>query len=111
MANVEVMDHGNGLVTLGLATEVEKSCDIAHQVFLVEHKIPFWQLVLLRVISTPYVFIFSGATGTGEQPNHTLTDATDLTRRIGEILNTHYEQTRPGGAPPAANDSIRNSIG
>ena len=78
--------------------EIEKSCSVAHQAFLVEHKIPFWQLVVLRVIGTHYVFIFSGATGADEQPNHTLTDATDLSRRIIEILNTHYEQTRPTGA-------------
>jgi hypothetical protein len=99
MANIEIMDHGNGLVTVGLASEADKSCDSAHQAFLAEHKIPFWQLIVLRVVDTRYIFVFSGATGKDEPPNHTLTDASVLTTRIGEILNAHYEQTHPGGVP------------
>ena len=99
MANVELLDHGNGLVTLGLASEADKACNTAHQAFLVEHKVSFWQLIVLQVVGTHYAFVFSGATGKGEPPNHTLTEASALTTRVGEILNAHYEQTAPGGSP------------
>ena len=98
--DVQVVDHGTGLITQGLAPEADSACDRIHQQFLNAHKLSFWQLVILPVFSTTHVLIFSGAAGGSESPNYRLANAQDLGAGITEMLETHFKQLGDSGGEP-----------
>ncbi len=76
-ANTEVVEHENGLVTQGPGSELDSLCLAAHQSFLKANTFTYWQLVILQVYGTPYIVIFSGASG-GEK-RRTINSATSRT--------------------------------
>jgi hypothetical protein len=100
--NTEVVEHENGLVTQGLSSELDPLCLDAHQSFLRTNMLTYWQLVILQVYGTPYVVIFSGASGGDETPNYKLGDVQNLIAEVEEILKAHYEQWRSRMAPKAS---------
>ena len=90
--NIKVVEHENGLVTQGLTPELDSVCRVAHQRFLDANTLPSWQLVILQIYGTPYVVIFSGASGGDESPNYKLGDIENLSDQVEESLRSHYEQ-------------------
>jgi hypothetical protein len=92
MAHVDIVDHNNGMVTLGLPAEAGEACRTTHERFLIAHHLDHWKLIVVQIPGTRRILVFSGATGDDEDPDYTLTDAQLLTTRIGEILAAHHEQ-------------------
>jgi len=90
--NIKVVAHKTGLVTQGVTPELDLACRVTHQKFLDAHHLTYWHLVILQVFGTPYVVIFSGASGGDESPNYKLGDVQSLPAQIEEILESHHGQ-------------------
>jgi hypothetical protein len=92
ITNIKVVDHQNGLVTEGIAPELDSECNVIHQKFLEAHRLTYWQLVVVAVFATSYVMIFSCAPGVGEKPNYKLGNMQDFATEISETLEAHHHQ-------------------
>lgn len=98
MANVELAESENGLVTLGLPAQLAMVSKTAHEQFLVAHSLPYWKLVVIQIPGTRHLLVFSGGpdnSGAPEnsvKPDFALSDAVRLTNQIEEILTLHHEQ-------------------
>ena len=90
--NIKVVEHKNGLLIQGLTPELDSVCRVAHQKFLDDHTLTYWQLVILQIYGTPYVVIFSGASGGDESPNYELGNVENLSNQVETILKSHHEQ-------------------
>src|SRR5258708_34984220 len=92
ITNVEVLDHETGLITQGIAPELDSECSLIHQRFLDAHHLTYWRLVILPVFATSYVVIFSGTMNPDESPNYKLGQIKDLAAELNEVLESHHEQ-------------------
>ena len=107
ISNVKVVDHKTGLITLGLAPELDSECGVIHQKFLADHHLAYWQLIILPVFATVHILIFSGASGGDESPNYKLGNIEDLGTQVNETLESHHQQCRT--QIPAEGFKVRNS--
>jgi hypothetical protein len=101
ITNIEILDHKTGLITQGIATELDSDCSAMHQRFLDAHQLAYWKLVILPIFSTTYVVIFSGAIDANETPNYKLGRLKDLDADVKEVLEAHHAQWSARRSPRA----------
>lgn len=81
----------SGLVTHYISKQLENWCEVAHQEFLSDHKLAFWQIRVMG-LQAPVVSVTSEAPSGDVLGPKEMEITLDFQRDLRALLESHYQQ-------------------